>query len=61
MFKEFSAKETEHAVRNITCRVTPVFSDKGKEDLTAKMKRLILDENPCKNENKHKKRLGSDC
>ena len=57
MLKEFPAQESEHAVRNITYLVTPVFAGSGKEDLAAKIKRLILDEKPCE---KEKKTLGSD-
>ena len=60
MIKEFPAQESTHTVRNITYRVTPVFAENSKEDLAAKIKRLILDEKPCENEKKDKKQLGSD-
>ena len=49
MLREFSTKESEYIVQTKTYRVTPVFADGGKEDLAAKIKRLIMDEKPCEN------------
>ncbi len=60
MLKEFPAQESEHRVRTTTYKVTAVFADGGKEDLAAKIKRLILDEKPCKAQKSSKNQLGSD-
>jgi len=40
--KRFGAQESVHEVGSVTYLVTPVFADAGREDLAAKMKRLIL-------------------
>ena len=45
MIQIFPAQESEYKVNNVTYMVTPVFSENGKEDLAAKIKRLILSEN----------------
>ena len=44
MIEKFPKQEAEHRVRTTTYQVTPVFTDSEKEDLVAKIKRLIMAE-----------------